>query len=121
MKEVLENVLNAGIALFRTSEDSIGNALQGVQKSYEELKNKGAADKSEAAAKLRSTLQDVIEKGNELGNKAGSTYKEGLTQIEDSYNTVIEQIKKIIPEDKVGEIKTKTEELRKAIKEKLAK
>ncbi len=119
MQKILEDILNAGIALFRAGEGSISKAVQEVQSTFEELKQKGATDKSEAAVKLRASLDDIATRANNLKDKAGSAYQEGLKQIEKQYENAVEQIKKLVPEEKVNEVKTKIDALRAAIKEKL--
>ena len=121
MQQTLENVLNAGIALFRAGESTISGAINEVQKTYDELKKKGAADKSEAASKLRASLDDVITQASSLTGKAEDTYQDALKALGENYNKVVEQINKVVPEDKYNQIKSKAEELQKAIKERLNK
>ena len=121
MQQAIEDMINAGIALFRSGEEGLNSAVQKVQSSFEELKKRGAADKSEAAKKLRSSLEDMSGRVGQLAGKADSTYKDALKQLEGHYNTVLEQAKQLIPSDKVNEIKGKIEELRQAIKERVSK
>ncbi len=121
MQKEIEGVLNAGIALFRAGEGGVSSAISQVKDSFEELKKKGAADKSEASVKLRSAVEDISDRVDELANKAGSAYKDGVSQLEGQYNTVVEQIKQVIPSDKVNQLKDKISSLREAIKEKVSK
>ena len=118
IEKVLQDVLNAGIALFRAGEGTVNNAIKEVQRTFEELKEKGASDTSDSAVKLRKTLDDIVAQANDLSGKAGSAYEESLAKLEGLYTNAIEQMKAIVPEDKINEIKDKIEELTAAIKEK---
>ena len=121
MDKILEGVLNAGIALYRTGEDSVSNAVKEVQRNYNELKEKGSSDSSEAAQKLRLILEDINVRASGLTNKAGDAYKDGLKQLEQQYAKAIEQIKNIVPTDRINEVKEKADELTKAIRERIGK
>ncbi|MCB1174703.1 MAG: chemotaxis protein [Leptospiraceae bacterium] len=118
MEKVLHDILNAGIALFRAGEDSVNNAVKEVQRTFDELKSKGAADTSDAAVKLRKTLDDIVAQANDLSGKAGGAYGESLAKLDGLYKNAIEQIKAVVPEDKLNELKDKIEELTQVIKEK---
>lgn len=119
MDKIFHDILNAGIALFRAGEDSVNNAVKEVQRTFDELKSKGEADNSEAAVKLRKTLDDIVSQANDLNNKAGQAYGDALNQLQGLYTQASEEIKKIIPEDRVNEVKDKIEELQKVIKQRI--
>lgn len=119
MEKILHDVLNAGIALFRAGEDSMTNAVKEVQRTFDELKEKGAADSSEAAVNLRKALDDVVQQANELAGKADSTYTDSLKQLQELYGNVVEQIQNIVPEDRITELRDKMDELSKVIKERV--
>lgn len=118
MEKVLHDILNAGIALFRAGEDTVSNAVKEVQRTFDELKSKGAADTSDAAVKLRKTLDDIVNQSSDLGGKAGAAYNENLGKLQGLYSNAIEQIKTMVPEEKLNELKDKMEELTRVIKEK---
>lgn len=119
MEKILHDILNAGIALFRAGEDSVNNAIKEVQRTFDELKSKGAADNSEAAVQLRKVLDDIVAQANELNQKTGDAYGQALTQLQDLYNQATVEIEKIVPEERVNEIKDKIEELSNVINSKL--
>jgi hypothetical protein len=119
MEKILHDVLNAGIALFRAGEDSLNNAVKEVQRTFDELKEKGAADTSSAAVKLRKTLDDIVQQAGELTNKADATYNDSLKQLEELYTNALEQIKTLVPEDRITELRDKMDELTKVIKERI--
>lgn len=118
MEKVLHDVLNAGIALFRAGEGTINNAVKEVQRTYEELKSKGATDTSEPAVKLRKLLDDAVTQANDLTGKAGSAYHEALSKLEEQYAAIVDQIQRLVPQDQLDQIKDKIEELTRVIKEK---
>ena len=121
MQKTIENVINAGIALFRAGEGTIHAAVKEVQNSFEDLKEKGAEDKSEAAEKLRSTAEEITSRLGQLAGKAETVCKEGVDQLGGHYNTVAEQIKQILPEDKINNVKGKLDSLRQAVKERVSR
>lgn len=118
MEKVLQDILNAGIALFRSGEDTVNNAVKEVQRTFDELKSKGASDTSDGAVKLRKTLDDIVAQANDLSGKAGAAYEDNLAKLETLYSNAVEQIKAVVPEDKMNELKDKIEELTQVIKEK---
>ena len=119
MEKILHDVLNASIALFRAGEDTINNSVKEVLKTFDELKDKGASDTSEPAVKLRKLLDDVVSQVNDLSGKAGSSYDEALAQLKTQYAAISEQVEKLVPEERVTEIKTKFDELTNLINEKI--
>ncbi|MBR30580.1 MAG: hypothetical protein CMN77_04660 [Spirochaetaceae bacterium] len=119
MEKILHDVLNAGIALFRAGEDSVNNAIKEVQRTFDELKSKGAADNSEPAVQLRKVLDDIVAQANDLNQKTGDAYNQALTQLQDLYNKATVEIEKIVPEERVNEIKDKIEELTNVINSKV--
>jgi prefoldin subunit 5 len=118
MDKVLHDILNAGIALFRAGEGTVNNAIKEVQRTYDELKSKGAADTSEPAVKLRKLLDDTVAQVNDLSGKAGGAYNDALSKLEEQYGQISEQIQKLIPQEQMDQIKDKIEELTRVIKEK---
>jgi len=121
MDKVLHDILNAGIALFRSGEDSVNNAVKEVKRTFDELKSKGAADNSEPAVKLRKALDDIVSQTNDLSGKAGAAYKDTQVKIADLYANAATQIEKLVPKDQIQAVKDKVDELAKVIKEKTGK
>lgn len=120
MEKILQDVLNAGIALFRAGEGTVQNAVKEVQRTFEQLKEKGAQDNSDQAVKLRKALDDIVVQAQGLQSKAGTAYTDALAQIEQLYKNVIEQVQKIVPPERINEVKDKIEELSKVIQQKRA-
>ena len=119
MEKILHDILNAGIALFRAGEDTVNNAIKEVQRTFDELKAKGADDNSESAVRLRKILDDIVAQANDLNQKTGDAYGQALTQLQDLYNKATVEIEKIVPEERVNEIKDKIEELSNVINSKI--
>ena len=121
MQKILEDVLNASIALFRSGESNLNSSINKIKATFDELKKKGASDKSDAAVKLRASLTEITAKVDQLSGKAGSSYKEVLKQLETQITALTEQMTKIVPKETIAQVKSKIDELQKAIKEKLGK
>ncbi|MBW7857089.1 MAG: hypothetical protein H3C43_02025 [Leptonema sp. (in: Bacteria)] len=119
VEQLLQDVLNAGIALFRAGEGTVNKAIEDVKKNFDELKAKGAADSSEHAVHLRKILDDIVKKAGELGDKANTGYGEAVTQLQDLYGKATVEIEKIVPKEQVDQIKGKVDELTKAIQAKV--
>lgn len=118
MEKILQDILNAGIALFRAGEGTVQNAVKEVQRTFEQLKEKGAQDNSAQAVQLRKLLDDIVHQSSGLSGKAGTAYTDALTQLEQLYANVLEQIKKLVPPERINEIKDKMEELSRVIQQK---
>lgn len=115
VEKILQDVLNAGIALFRAGEGSVASAVADVKKTFEELKTKGAADNSESAVKLRKILDDIVKQAGDLNNKASGTYGDSVKQLQDLYAKASAEIEKIVPKEQLDQVKGKVDELSKAI------
>lgn len=55
-----QDILNAGIGLVRASDEAVQKAVVEAQKGFEDLKNKGASDNSDAAIRVRQVLADAL-------------------------------------------------------------
>ena len=119
VEKILQDVLNAGIALFRAGEGSVATAVADVKKTFEELKTKGAADNSESAVKLRKILDDIVKQAGDLNNKASGTYGDSVKQLQDLYAKASAEIEKIVPKEQLEQVKGKVDELSKAIQAKV--
>ncbi len=117
MEKILQDILNAGIALFRAGEGTVQNAVKEVQRTFEQLKEKGAQDNSDQAVKLRKTLDDIVHQTAGLSSKAGTAYADALAQIEQLYKSVADQIQKLVPPERINEVKDKIEELTRVIQQ----
>jgi len=56
----LQDVLNAGIGLLRASEETVNQTVAQAAKTFDDLKNKGATDYSDAAIKAREALASAL-------------------------------------------------------------
>ena len=119
IEQVLQDVLNAGIALFRAGEGTVTTAIADVKKTFDELKAKGAADSSEPAVQLRKILDDIVKQAGDLNNKANAGYGDAVKQLQDLYAKATVEIEKIVPKDQLDQVKGKVDELTKAIQAKV--
>lgn len=120
VEKVLQDVLNAGIALFRSGEGFIATAVGDVKRSFEELKAKGAADTSEEAVRLRKILDDIVKQASELNTRASTGYAESVNHLQGLYEKATVEIEKIVPKENLDQVKLKVDELSKAIQAKIA-
>ena len=60
MEKVLTDVVNAGIALFKTGEEVLKNSLSDFEKKFTEIKQKGELDQSEQSVQIRDLLNKTI-------------------------------------------------------------
>ena len=121
LDKILNDVLNAGIALFRTGEQTLNKTISDLQKSFDELKARGASDTSEEAQKLRSQLDEIIKNTDALRNKAEESYKETLEKIETNFKGVVQQVEKILPKNELDSLQKNINELLNTIREKMDK
>lgn len=121
MDKVLQDLLNAGIALFRAGEDTFNSVMQESKQRFEELKVKGASDTSEQAEELRKLLDDSLQQISSMTEKADSQYSESREQLEELFNSIETQIRQMLPEDQLNALTDKLKELGNLIKEKSTK
>lgn len=60
MEKLVMDVVNAGIALFRSGEEKLKTAVVDLEKVYNDLKSKGELDKSAESQKIRDLLSKTI-------------------------------------------------------------
>lgn len=120
VEQVLQDVLNAGIALFRSGEGSVASAISDVKRTFEDLKARGAADTSEEAVRLRKILDDIVKQAGDLNMKASTSYGESVKQLQSLYEKATVEIEKIVPKENLDQVKLKVEELSKAIQARVA-
>ncbi|MDH5657138.1 MAG: hypothetical protein OEZ34_14590 [Spirochaetia bacterium] len=119
LEKILNDVLNAGIAIFRTGEESLNKTISDLQKSFNELKERGSTDTSEAASKLRSKLDEVIQNLNDLSSKAEGSYKQTLEKVESNYKDILLQVEKLLPKDQLDAAQKNINDLMNTIREKM--
>lgn len=112
------DVVNAGIALFRSGEDKIKVAVTDFEKKFEELKAKGELDQSEQAKKLRDLLNKTIVDAKEVINKTNSSYGDVVSKLQTNFQSIQTQIETSIPQDVKDRAKNALEELKKLVSQK---
>ncbi|MBL8022315.1 MAG: chemotaxis protein [Leptospirales bacterium] len=115
----LQDILNAGIGLFKAGESNFKTAVANLEKSFTELKNKGAADNSDAAIKIREILENTLRSAKDVQSKAETNLNAFLAEAQKNYAQVIEQAKKVVGEERIRDLNTKIDELNVLVKQKL--
>ena len=113
----LQDLVNAGIGLYKAGEENLQGFLSTLQKSFEELKSKGAQDSSETATRLRESLDNTIKGVKDVSEKAEGNLKAVLDEARKNYSQVFEQIKAFVGEERIADLNTRIDELSKLIQE----
>jgi hypothetical protein len=119
LEKTLTDVLNAGIAIFRSGEASLHKVTTELTKSFEELKAKGEADQSEAAEKLRRLVGDLVSQMNDIESRAKTVSGETLKNLEITYKSILEQIQKVASPDQIASLQKNIDDLLTTIRNKM--
>ena len=114
----LQDLVNAGIGLYKAGGENLQGFLSTLQKSFEDLKSKGAQDSSETAVKLRNSLDQTLKGVKDVSEKAEGNLKAIIEEAQKNYSQVFEQIKSFVGEERIADLNTKMDELSKLIQEK---
>jgi len=115
----LEDILNAGIAIFRSTEKSFKAMTAELKKSFNELKEKGAADTSKEAEAARKMVEELTEKIENLESTTKTAYSEALKNFETTAKSIQEQVTRVVPAEKISRIQERVDELLDAIRARL--
>ncbi|HBS05268.1 MAG TPA: hypothetical protein DEA96_09900 [Leptospiraceae bacterium] len=113
----LQDLVNAGIGLYKAGEENLQGFLSTLQKSFEDLKSKGAQDSSDTAAKLRESLDQTIKGVKDVSEKAEGNLKAVLEEAKKNYSQVFDQIKNFVGEERIADLNTRINELSTLIQE----
>ncbi len=116
MEKQIMDILNVGIGLLQAGKDGVEKAKVELEKTYQELSTKGAADTSEAATKVRESVNKLLGDIKDFSSVAGKNYDETRSKIIDNYNKITEEIQSKMPEGKIDAVKAKIQEVADNIK-----
>lgn len=111
LEKTIQDILNAGIGLFKASEENFNQALAQVEKVFEELRTKGASDQSEAAIKIREVLENTIKGVKDISSQAETNFTRVLEEAQKNYAQVLDQIQAAVGEERIKDMSAKIEEL----------
>ena len=100
------DIVNAGIALFRSGEEKLRVSIGDLDKLYADLKSKGELDQSEQAQKVRELLNKTITEAQDAIQKTNANYSEVVGKLQVNYQNLIQQLEGSLPPN----IKEKVEE-----------
>jgi predicted RNA-binding Zn ribbon-like protein len=115
----LQDVLNAGIGLFKSSEENFKVAVSNLEKTFNDMRNKGAADNSDAAIKIREILENTLRSAKDVQAKAEQNLNVFMAEAQKNYSQVLEQVKKVVGEERIRDLNTKIDELTTLVKQKV--
>lgn len=110
LQKTVQNLLNAGIGLYKVSEENLKRAITEFDKVYEELVQKGQQENSEMITNLRKNIDDIVKQIEDLNTKASQTLEDVSKQIQDNYQKLIAEIEKNLPKEQIDQIRSKVEE-----------
>ena len=111
LEKNIQDILNAGIGLFKAGEANFKTALANVEKTFEELKAKGSTDNSEAAVKIREVLDNTIRSIKDVSERADSTFATVMAEAQKNYTQVLAQLQGVLGEERMRDLNAKMEEL----------
>ncbi|MCB1192250.1 MAG: hypothetical protein H7A23_04470 [Leptospiraceae bacterium] len=115
MEKFLMDLVNAGIAVFRSSEEGLKKAIADMESLYNEVKDKGALEQSEQANQLRDLLSKTIKDASELIEKADSSYKDIMGKLQANFEGVYTQVEAMLPEPVKQSAQSALDELKKLL------
>jgi len=120
IEKSLQDILNAGLGIFKAGEENLQNALRYLESAFADLKSKGAADMSESAVKLREVLENTIRGVKDVTTQAEDNFNKVLAEAQKNYAQVFEQVKTVVGEERLNDLNSKIEELSGYIKTQVA-
>ncbi|MCW7463238.1 phasin-related domain-containing protein [Leptospira limi] len=112
MEKLVMDVVNAGIALFRSGEEKLRTAVVDLEKVYNELKSKGELDKSAETQKIRDLLSKTIADAQGALGKTNASYDEIVAKLQANYQSIYQQIDTAIPPQVKEKLKQTLDELK---------
>lgn len=112
MEKLVMDIVNAGIALFRSGEEKLRTAVTDLEKVYFELKAKGELDKSAESQKIRDLLSKTIADAQDAIGKTNASYEEIVAKLQTNYQSIYQQIDTAIPADVKEKVKQALDELK---------
>ncbi|ABZ94735.1 hypothetical protein EHQ92_14180 [Leptospira biflexa] len=112
MEKLVMDVVNAGIALFRSGEEKLKSSIVDLEKVYTELKSKGELDKSAETQKIRDLLSKTIADAQGAIGKTNASYDEIVAKLQTNYQSIYQQIDTAIPPQVKEKLKQTLDELK---------
>ncbi|EPG73432.1 hypothetical protein LEP1GSC058_3008 [Leptospira fainei serovar Hurstbridge str. BUT 6] len=116
MEKQILDVLNAGLGIVKTGQEGLEKAKAEFTKSFQELAAKGAADNSESSVRVREFVDKFLNEAKELTTAAGKGYEDTRAKILEKYNQLVDEAKKLVPQEQVDAIKAKLSEVTETVK-----
>ncbi len=118
LEKGIQDILNAGIGLFRAGQANFADALKKAEAQFEDMKKKGSMDNSQAALKVREVLENTIRGVKDVSSKAEANFNVVLAEAQKNYTQVLDQIKQLVGEERIKDVNSKIEELAAMLKQK---
>ncbi|TGK11443.1 chemotaxis protein [Leptospira fletcheri] len=116
MEKQILDILNAGLGIVKTGQEGLEKAKAEFTKSFQDLAAKGAADNSESSVRVREFVDKFLNEAKELTTAAGKSYEDVRVKVLERYNQLVEEAKKLVPQEQVDAIKAKLSEVTETVK-----
>ncbi|TGK17964.1 chemotaxis protein [Leptospira fluminis] len=116
MEKQILDILNAGLGIVKTGQEGLEKAKAEFTKSFQDLAAKGAADNSESSVRVREFVDKFLNEAKELTTAAGKSYEDVRVKVLERYNQLVEEAKKLVPQEQVEAIKAKLSEVTETVK-----
>ena len=117
IENTLKDVLNVGIGLLRVGEENLQAGLKSVVTQFDTLKDKGSADSSASAQKLREVLDNSVQNIKSLSAQAEENFSRISREVQKGYEKTFEGIRSTIGEEQYAKLSNSINEVRSAIQE----
>ncbi|TGK01384.1 chemotaxis protein [Leptospira langatensis] len=111
MEKQILDILNAGLGIVKSGQEGLEKAKADFTKSFQELAAKGASDNSEASVRVREFVDKFLNEAKELTTAANKTYEDSRAKALEIYSQIVEEAKKIVPQEQIDAIKAKFSEV----------
>ena len=115
----LQDILNAGIGLFKSGEENFKTAVVNLEKAFNDMKSKDASDNSDAAIKIREILENTLRSAKDVQSKAEQNLNVFMTEAQKNYSQVLDQVKKVVGEERICDLNTKIDKLTSLVKQRV--
>jgi len=116
LNQDLQDMLNAGLGLYRFGEKNAMELIQKLEASFRELVEAGSADQSREAQAIREVLSSSLKEVRETSSRAEKNFNAILEEAGKNYAQFLEQLSTFTREMNIQNYSAKIDELSKSIR-----
>ncbi|MDH5656276.1 MAG: hypothetical protein OEZ34_10230 [Spirochaetia bacterium] len=107
----LKDLLDAGLGLFKLGEGKIQEIVSDLEKNFNQLKEKGAEDHSEAAVRLRELLTRTMKDVRNVTDQAEKNLNSFLNEAKNNTSITMQNFKDFAGEKNINDFNAKMNEI----------